>query len=315
MESLTLSGPVVDMTFDAQAIAAIAGAASGDVSFTASNVENSTLSDAARQLVGDRPVYDFSVTSGSKTISKFNGTVTLSLPYTPAKGEDTSAIVAYYINENGEPELMQNCHYDTKAGALVFTTDHFSQYAVGYNKVAFSDVSDTAWYADAISYLAAREITSGTTETTFGPDGTLTRGQFVTLLLRAYGIDADENPTNNFADAGNTYYTGYLAAAKRLAISSGVGDNKFAPKQAITRQDMFTLLYNALKAIDQLPEGDSNKTLSDFSDSNTISAYAQDAIEYLVKTGAVSGNDGQLLPTATTTRAQMAQVLYNLLSE
>ncbi|MDD3231385.1 MAG: S-layer homology domain-containing protein, partial [Oscillospiraceae bacterium] len=315
MESMTLSSPVATMTFDAKAIAAIAGAASGNVSFTVSNVKNSTLSGAAQQVVGDRPVYNLSVTSGGSSISQFDGTVTVSLPYTPAAGEGPDAIVAYYINADGEPELMQNCHYDAEAGALVFTTTHFSTYAVGYNKIAFSDVSDSAWYADAVSYLAAREITSGTTETTFSADATLTRGQFITLLMRAYGIEPDESSADNFTDAGNTYYTGYLAAAKRMGISNGVGDNKFAPDQAITRQDMFTLLYNALKVLDKLPEGDSGKVLSDFTDGGNVSSYAQEALTYLVKTGTVGGNNGQLNPTDTTTRAQMVQVLYNLLSK
>lgn len=150
--------------------------------FSASKVETSTLSDAARQAVGNHPVYNLSVTSGSSTISQFGGAVTVSLPYTSAAGENANAIVAYYINADGEPELMQNCYYDAEAGALVFTTTHFSVYAVGYNKIAFSDVSDSAWYADAVSYLAARGITGGTSETKFSPDATLTRGQFITLF-------------------------------------------------------------------------------------------------------------------------------------
>ncbi|MPM38896.1 hypothetical protein SDC9_85527 [bioreactor metagenome] len=78
---------------------------------------------------------------------------------------------------------------------------------------------------------------------------------------------------------------------------------------------MFTLLYNALKAIDQLPQGDSRKTLSDFTDSESISSYAQEAMAYLVETGVIGGNNGLLSPTVTTTRAQMAQVLYNLLAK
>jgi hypothetical protein len=80
----------------------------------------------------------------------------------------------------------------------------------------------------------------------------LTRGQFITLLFKGLCHRTDDASAGNFSDAGDTYYTGYLAAAKRLGISNGVGDNKFAPEQAITRQEMFTLLYNALKAIDQL---------------------------------------------------------------
>jgi hypothetical protein len=67
------------------------------------------------------------------------------------------------------------------------------------------------------------------------------------MLMKAYGITADPNTSNNFSDAGNTYYTGYLAAAKRLGISAGVGDNLFAPSQELTRQEMFTLLYNTLQ--------------------------------------------------------------------
>ena len=63
---------------------------------------------------------------------------------------------------------------------------------------------------------------------------------------------------------------GYLAAAKRLGISAGVGDNLFAPENAITRQEMFTLLYNGLKVIGKLPRGNSGKTLSDFSDAGDI---------------------------------------------
>lgn len=317
MDSLTLSSGIGDMTFDAQALAAIAGAASGDVTISAAQVENSTLSDEAAQVVGDRPVYDFSVASGGSTISQFGGAVTVSVPYTPAAGEDANAIVAYYINADGVPELMQNCYYDVEADTLVFTTTHFSAYAVGYHKVNFSDVSDSDWYADAVGFIAARNITSGTSKTTatFSPDATLTRGQFITLLMRAYGIEPDTNSSDNFSDAGNTYYTGYLAAAKQLKISNGVGNNKFAPEQAVTRQEMFTLLYNVLKTIDQLPEGTSGKTLSDFADSASISSYAQEGMAYFVKAGAVSGNNGYLLPEAASTRAQMAQVLYNLLSK
>ena len=61
------------------------------------------------------------------------------------------------------------------------------------------------------------------------------------MLMRAYGIEADGDGTDNFDDAGDTYYTGYLAAAKRLGISNGVGSNMFEPESEIARQDMFTL--------------------------------------------------------------------------
>lgn len=210
---------------------------------------------------------------------------------------------------------MPNGHYDEANGTVTFSTTHFSLYAAGYNPVSFTDVSSGAWYHNAVTFLAARGITSGTTATTFGPETMLTRGQFITMLLRAYEVAAVTNLTDNFSDAGSTYYTGYIAAAKKLGITAGVGNNKFAPDQAITRQEMFTLLYNALKVIDKLPSGTSGKTLVDFSDSGSIAVWAQDAMTVHVKAGTVTGDSGKLNPKGTTTRAEMAQVLYNLLGK
>ncbi len=182
-------------------------------------------------------------------------------------------------------------------------------------EVKFNDVADTAWYRDAVYFIAARGITQGTGGGNFSPEAKLTRAEFLTMVMRAYGIEADENPTDNFSDAGNTYYTGYLAAAKRLGIAEGIGNNMFAPDREITRQEMFTLLYNALKGIGKLPAAGSVKALADFSDADAIADWAKEAMAFFVGTGSISGNDGMLNPEATATRAQMAQVLYNLLTK
>lgn len=312
--ALTVSGPTGSVSFDAAALKTISDA-SGDVTVTAAKTNSSTLSAAAQALVGSHPIFTLSVTSGGSAISRFGGDVTVSVPYTPTTGEDTNAIVIYYIAADGTPTLVPDARYDAATGTVVFTTTHFSTYAVGYNKVSFTDVSAKAWYADAVTFLSARGVTSGTTATTFSPDATLTRGQFVTMLLRAYGVATVTNPTDNFTDAGNTYYTGYLAAAKKLGITSGVGNNRFAPDNAITRQEMFTLLYNALKVLDKLPAGAYGKTLSSFTDSGSVASWATDAMTALVKAGTVTGSKGTLNSTGTTTRAEMAQVLYNLLGK
>ena len=151
------------------------------------------------------------------------------------------------------------------------------------------------------------------------------------MLMKAYGIapDMNPNPGKNFTDAGSTWYTGYLAAARRLGISAGVGNNLFAPGKEITRQEMFTLLYNALKAIGRLPRthgravseaddqprGNSGKTLSSFSDTGGIAPWAKEAMKLFVETGTIGGSGNRLSPKDTTTRAQMAQVLYSLLGK
>jgi hypothetical protein len=313
--ALTISTPVASITFDANALSALPGEATGDVKITASKVDAASLSPEAQQTVGHRPVFDFSVTSGDKTISQFGGDVLVSVPYTLKEGEDTNAIVIYYINDSGKLEIVSNCIYDSATGRISFSTRHFSQYAVGYNKVTFKDVAESAWYSKPVGFIAAREITTGIGGGNFGPEVKLTRGQFIVMLMKAYGIAPDADPKDNFADAGDTYYTGYLAAAKRLSISGGVGNNMFIPDREITRQEMFTLLYNALKTIGRLPEGTAGKPLSAFTDTEDIASWAREAMALLVETGVIGGNRGKLSPTSTTTRAEMAQVLYNLLSK
>ncbi len=135
------------------------------------------------------------------------------------------------------------------------------------------------------------------------------------MLMKAYGIAPDTNPTDNFSDAGRTWYTGYLAAAKRLGITSGTGGNMFLPGKEITRQEMFTLLCNTLKIIGQMPAGSSRRTLSDFSDAGQIAPWAKDSMAFVVQTGIAGGSGGRLNPTGVTTRAEMAQVLKNLLGK
>jgi len=311
--ALTISSPIADITFDGNAIDGILEQSEEKVVITSSIVDKTSLPDAIRQTVGERPVFDFSVMSGSNTISQFSGNVTVSVPYTLSDDEDPNSVIIYYMNDSGELEIISNCSYDPHTGRVTFTTNHFSTFAVGYNKVEFSDVADTAWYAGAVAFAAARGITNGAGDGLFLPENSLTRGQFVTMLLRAYGIAPDQASADNFSDAGNTYYTGYLSAAKRLGVAGGIGNNRFAPERAVTRQEMAVMLYNALKVLNLLPASEAGKRLSDFSDSDEIITWAQEAFTVLVGNGIIKGSGGKLTPANELTRAEMAQIIYNLL--
>ncbi|MEA4846301.1 MAG: immunoglobulin domain-containing protein [Clostridiaceae bacterium] len=249
--------------------------------------DKSTLPAGLQDLIGDRPLVQLTLSIDGKQTdwSNPNAAVTVSIPYTPTDEElsNPESIVVWYIDGSGNVVTVPNGHYDPVTGTVIVEVTHFSNYAVAYNKVSFNDVPASAWYHDAVSFIAARNITSGTGNGNYSPDAKLTRGEFIVLMMRAYGISPDTDPTDNFTDAGNTYYTGYLAAAKRLGISEGVGNNMYMPGKEITNQEMFTLLHNALKVIGQLPQGE-------------------------------DGN-GVLTPAGMTTRAEMAQVLYNLLEK
>lgn len=281
--------------------------------------DKSTLPDDVKAAIGDKPLIRLALSIDGKQTDWSNpdAPVMVSIPYTPTVGElaNPEGIVVWYIDGAGNVVTIPNGRYDPATGTVTFQATHFSDYAVAYNKVSFNDVAAGNWYNKAVSFIAARGITTGTGGGNYSPEAKLTRGEFIVLMMRAYGIAPDTNPADNFSDAGNTYCTGYLAAAKRLGISAGVGNNMYAPGKEITRQEMFTLLYNALKVIGQLPQGDSGKTLSNFTDAGQIDAWAKDAMTLLVKAGTVGGNAGKLTPLSTTTRAEMAQVLYNLLEK
>ncbi|MBP1762697.1 MAG: hypothetical protein H6Q64_2239, partial [Firmicutes bacterium] len=311
--ALSISTPAGSLTLDQKALSTLYDEAGEDIKISVSRMDATTLAPAAKQVVGDRPVYEFNVTSSDKAITQFGGQVTVSVPYIPKEGEDTEAIIIYYINTAGEPVMVSNCVYDSASCTITFATDHFSTYAVGYNKKSFTDVADDAWYSQAVSFAAARGITTGTGNNLYQPDAALTRAQFIVMAMRANNILPDDNPKDNFTDAGNTYYTGYLAAAKSLGIAKGVGDNLFAPDCKITRQEMAALLYNALQMLKKLPTGTSDKTMEDFRDADLIAPWAEKAMIKLVETGIINGSNGEIRPTDVVSRAQIAQVMYNLM--
>ncbi len=317
ISALTVSSPIADITFDKNAISTITQHAAEDVKISAKKIDTETLNENIRQTIGDRPVFNFSVTSGDKTISEFGGTVEISVPYTPKDGEDTNAIVIYYINADGELEIVSNCMYDAAAGSVKFKTDHFSQYAVGNNKVSFLDVPESAPYSKAVNFVAARGITLGTGNNNFSPDVKLTRAQLLVMVMRAYGIDPDEDIKDNFVDAGNAYYTGYLAAAKRLGISKGIGNNKFAPDLEISKQEMVTLIYNILKLLNELPE-DTTQNLEFIgfvAGSKSIASWAKEAMLVFMQNEYVNGIEYGLSPAEIANRAQMAQIMYEVLTK
>jgi len=325
--TLTFSTEAGNITIPGNMLTGIPGTEGKKAGITISQGDKSGLPEEVKAAIGNRPIVRLTLTlDGTQTgWNNPNAPVTVSIPYTPTAEEleNPEGIVIWYIDGSGKVVSVPNGRYDAATGTVTFTTTHFSYYVVVFRHVSFKDVAKDAWYSRAVSFIAAREITTGMGNSNFSPEAKLTRGQFIVMLMKAYGIAPDSDPRDNFADAGNAYYTGYLAASKRLGISSGVGNNMFAPEKEITRQEMFTLLYNALKVTGKLPEGEaygryrgsSGISLSGFSDADDIAPWARDAMKLLVETGIISGSGNRLLPRDTATRAQMAQMLYSLLSE
>lgn len=317
--SFAVTSPFISVSFDGKALDAINKADSGGtVVFTAGAVDSSTLTATDRAKVQGRPIYSFSVLNGSRQVSHFGGgKATITIPYTLFPGENANAVVIYHLDESGRLKTVRGC-YDAATGTVVFKTAHFSKFVIAHNPVTFSDIAADAWYRNAAEFIAARGITSGTGNNNYNPQARLTRGQYVVLLMNAYqlGLNTDNySHIHNFSDAGNTYYTEYLLAARALGLVNGIGNNLFAPEKEVTRQEMFVLLYNALALLDELPVATGDSRLDSFSDAGLVATWARDAVSSLVSAGIVGGSGNHLYPTTPATRAEMAQILYRLLSE
>lgn len=287
------------------------------ITLTVSAGDTGILDEDLRGQIGSSTVVELKLEIDGRQVSwnNENAPVTVAIPYTPTEDEleNPESIIVWYIDGTGNTICVPNGHYDPATGAVVFTTTHFSYYMIGYNKVSFRDVPETAWYYETVGFIAARNISAVPDSAYFGPDTRLTRGDLLVMLMKAYEIAPDTDPKDNFSDAGNTYYTGYLAAAKRLGLAAGVGNNMYAPDKEITRQEAFTLLYNALKIINRLPKGKSGKTLADFSDADKISPWAREAMMLLTETGTIKGSGGKLSPRDPITKAEWGTCLHNCL--
>jgi len=112
------------------------------------------------------------------------------------------------------------------------------------NKTKFLDVQTTDYFFDSVSWAVKNSITEGTTESTFSPEETCTRGQAVTFLWRANGKPKASNTTNPFVDVaqGEYYYDAVLWAVEE-GITSGTSENTFEPETTVTREMFVTFLW------------------------------------------------------------------------
>lgn len=166
------------------------------------------------------------------------------------------------------------------------------------------------WYEEAVIKAVEAGYFVGTSENTFSPEKSMTRGMFVTVLGRY--LKAPTDKVSNFKDVDTTiYYAPYIAWAAEEGIVKGISDTKFAPEENITREQMSAIIQRTiLKLGKELPSGNSQIK---FSDDAKISDYAKTAVYQLVDAGILKGMpDNSFAPNAKLTRAQAAAVMVRL---
>jgi hypothetical protein len=168
----------------------------------------------------------------------------------------------------------------------------------------FTDVASDAWYRSAVYYAVDQGYYAGTSATTFSPNGTMTRGMFVTVLSNVTGTDTSGYTAGKFTDvAPSDWYATRVNWAASIGLVAGTGDGKFSPNREITLEQMLLVLYNldgAKASTAQLPDN-----------VGTIDDWAQNALRWANEKGLLDGVGGTLSARGSATRAQLAQVLMN----
>lgn len=172
----------------------------------------------------------------------------------------------------------------------------------------YTDVDADAWYASAVNYVRENGLMSGTSDTTFSPEGTMSRAMLATVLYWAAG-EPDVTGEDSFPDTGaDEWYSSTVVWAAENEYINGYDDGRFGTGDPVTREQFATILWRYAGSPDA---GDTR----DFSDGASISNYARDAVAWARFSGIINGRENNLFaPGDGATRAEAAAILRNYMT-
>ena len=176
----------------------------------------------------------------------------------------------------------------------------------------FDDLGGFEWAKTAIEYLAEKKIVNGVADKAFEPNANVTREQFAKMLTEALGFKAEKNDIS-FSDVDeNSWAYPFVCAAYENGIINGIDENSFGTGMNISREDMAVMAYRAMiKSGYEFAEDSELK----FVDSNNIKDYAKDGVAAMSDAKIINGyTDGSFLPDNIATRAEAAQIIYNIIT-
>lgn len=192
-----------------------------------------------------------------------------------------------------------------------------SKYVVLENRVAFSDLGGTeTWAGKAIDVAAAKGVIVGRGEGEFAPREALTRAEFATMLVKAFGLQ-NEAATESFDDvADGTWYQPFVAAAVEGGLIFGRTETQFDPQAKVTRAEMAAMTARALQAVNGFDDVENvEEQLDKFPDAENIPDSMKADIALAIREDIFIGNEyGQFNPENNSNRAQAAVVIHKLLN-
>ena len=173
----------------------------------------------------------------------------------------------------------------------------------------FTDVSESDWFYNDVTFTYTNNIFKGTSATTFSPNMPMTRAMFVTVLWRISGESGSIDKSITFSDVPeNMWYSDAVVWAAENSIVSGYGDGRFCPDDNITREQMSAILMRYASHTGK--QITSIRQFAEFEDHEQIAVYARDAVAALYCGGIVNGKDSNTFdPKGDAARAEVAAVV------
>ncbi|MDR0446917.1 MAG: S-layer homology domain-containing protein, partial [Oscillospiraceae bacterium] len=274
----------------------------------------------------------WTVTSGSATLTDATAdSTTLTMP--AGDVTVTANFAGIYIDipslvtPTPPPDTNTDTGSDTDAPAP--TPDRNDTVPDSDTGLPFIDVKVNDWFYTDAAFVYTSGLIRGTDPVTFAPELPMTRAMLVTVLFRreqqAQQAQQDGNPNGNpngspspgmlalFDDVPtNEWYSDAIVWASSSGIITGVGENKFAPEEDITREQLAVLLYRYEQLTGSIPPYTTPSI--GFADSDVIGDYARVAVDALTRQGIIKGKPGNLFdPKATATRAEVATLLHRFI--
>ena len=300
---------------------------SGDSTITASGAFLKTL-DAAGHIAQQYPdavcvSFQQPETSAGRLLKGFRSVA--GSAYTAVRYPEDR----FYLTDDGKSEPLLDALYFLPAAdcasqlKLVYTTYDSGGTQLGTGELTvrvtskqssavFSDVNagTCAWAADAVDFMNGYGLIQGADASTFNWRGSMTRGDLILILYRSAGSPAVSGGSLPFTDVSESDYA-YDAVvwAWKNGVAGGVSETEFCMKQAVTREQLASILYrlSGKPAV--------SASLRSYTDASDVSAYAVDAMRWAVGCGYLKGSGAKLNPQTGANRAEVAVLLHRYLTK
>ena len=175
-------------------------------------------------------------------------------------------------------------------------------------KLPFTDVSTSDWFYDDVAFVYENGLFSGTDSRSFSPNASMTRAMLVTVLYRLEGEPTITGRSSFIDVRSGAYYEKSVIWAAANGIVTGTDSTSFSPDAKVTREQLAAILYRYAQY--RKLDTDASAKLNSFTDADSVSAYASEALGWAVSESLINGASGKLMPKGDATRAQVAAILH-----